>query len=154
MSSLNDVSGATDRYVYYKGNYKYQLAKPYIASVLELENHSPAHIRSDGGFAFVSLQPDGSLLINEGYAWDGASGPARDTNNIMRASLVHDALYQLGRAGKLNYSRRKAADQAFHRICLEDGMSRFRAWYVYRAVRMFAAKSFTDPSTRPLQEAP
>ena len=29
------------------------------------------------------------------------------------------------------------ADEQLRRICLEDGMSKFRAWYVYRAVRIF-----------------
>lgn len=83
------------------------------------------------------------MTIKAGYAWDGASGPAIDTKTFMLGSLVHDAYYQLLREGKLGYvkKRRKYADQELRRICLKEGMSKFRAWYVYRAVRMFCEKS-------------
>ena len=39
----------------------------------------------------------GVLTIHAGYAWDGASGPVVDTVNSIRATLVHDAVYQLMR---------------------------------------------------------
>lgn len=83
----------------------------------------------------------GRLKIRKGYAWDGASGPAMDTKNFMRASLVHDALYQLIREGILPTSKRKKADKLLREMCLADGMSRPRAWWVYRAVRAFGYKS-------------
>lgn len=77
------------------------------------------------------------ILIHNGYAWDGASGPAVDTKNFMRGSLVHDALYQLIQGGYLDRKYKKAADQTLYNICREDGMSWFRAQWVYRAVRIF-----------------
>ena len=83
----------------------------------------------------------GILIIYEHYAWDGPSGPTIDTKNFMRGSLVHDALYQLMREGLLDQKYRKYADQLLRKICLEDGMSKFRAWYVYHAVRLFARQS-------------
>ena len=91
----------------------------------------------------ISFSKDGVLTLSEGYSWDGASGPARDTKTIMRASLIHDALYQLIRMGMLDQSKetRKKADVILREICLEDGMSRFRAWAVYYAVRIFGAKA-------------
>jgi len=55
----------------------------------------------------------------------------------MRASLVHDALYQLMREDHLPRELRKLVDDLMRAHLLEDGMSRFRAWYSYRAVRFF-----------------
>jgi len=80
---------------------------------------------------------NGSLIMDLGYAWDGPSGPTIDTPSFMRGSLVHDALYQLMREGEIDRKHRKYADELLRRICLEDGMNKFRAWYVYRAVRIF-----------------
>jgi len=85
---------------------------------------------------FISLHR-GVLEIKQWYAWDGASGPAIDTKTILRGSLVHDALYQLMWEGLLPQSYRKKADKILYRICREDGMSLWRAQYVYRAVRWF-----------------
>ena len=81
---------------------------------------------------------DGQLIIKTGYAWDGASFIARDTPNFMRASLFHDSLCQLIGEGLLGKEWRKKADQLLRIHCLEDGMSKFRAWYVYRAVRIYS----------------
>jgi hypothetical protein len=89
----------------------------------------------------VCFSKHGKLSIASGYAWDGASGPAIDTDTFMRGSLVHDALYQLMRLGLLPIEFRDTADLLLKKICLEDGMNRFRAWYVYHAVSMFAARA-------------
>ena len=81
------------------------------------------------------------LRILPGYAWDGASGPTVDTEATMRPALVHDALYQLMRLGILPPGSRKEADKLFRRLLKEDGMTFFRRWYFYRAVRWFGASS-------------
>ncbi len=81
----------------------------------------------------------GKLIIRQGYAWDGPSGPSIDTKNFMRGSLIHDALYQLMREKVLPQSARKRVDEIFREVCLKDGMSKFRAWYVYKAVRLGGA---------------
>jgi Protein of unknown function (DUF1353) len=88
------------------------------------------------------------LTIKTGYAWDGPSGPTIDTKTFMRGSLVHDVLYQLIRLEILPSSARKQADQVLREICIADGMSRFRAWYIYRAVRTFGGSSATPGSDR------
>lgn len=89
---------------------------------------------------WVTLHPNGWLTISLGYSWDGPSGPARDTENFMRASLVHDALYQLIEERKLSKRYRKAADKTMRRLCKEDGMGWFRRNYSYAAVRMFGGR--------------
>ncbi len=77
----------------------------------------------------------GVLTVKARYAWDGASFIARDTENFMRGSLFHDALCGLVADGTIHKIYRKYADKLLRRHCLEDGMSKFRAWYVYHAVR-------------------
>ena len=81
------------------------------------------------------IDAKGELLIKEGYSLDGPSGPAIDTKNFMQGSLVHDALYQLIREGHIDPSNKEKADIILRDICRADGMSRIRAWWVYRGVR-------------------
>lgn len=114
----------------YKGGYKYQLQATF-------ELVTAIYPVKAGGNDFVSLSETGLLLIGAGYAWDGASGPAIDTKTIMRASLVHDALYQLIRLGAIAMRDRDRVDQLFRAICLEDGMWPPRAWWCYQAVHVF-----------------
>ena len=113
----------------YKKGYKYQLVERWSIST----DLRPDHIVVLNPFLFLDV--DGKLCIQAGYAWDGPSGPAIDTKNFMRGSLVHDALYQLMRENLLSFSFRKQADEELNRICLEDGMSKLRAWWVYQGVR-------------------
>jgi len=88
---------------------------------------------------YLKLSPTGYLTIRKGYSWDGPSGPTIDTRNFMRGSLVHDALYQLMREKALPQATRKRADEILKDICLDSGMTKFRAAYVYMAVRLFGA---------------
>ena len=118
----------------YIGGYKYQLAKSYMCQV-------PIRVSLFINTPFIQLDLDGTLIIKAGYAWDGASGPAIDTKNFMRPSLVHDALYQLLRERHLGYFYRQVADQLLYDQCREDGMTKLRAWYVYKAVRTFGGPS-------------
>jgi len=113
----------------YCDGYKYQLVQTYV---IQTAVRPKEHIAHD----FISLEIDGVLTINSGYAWDGPSGPTVDTKNFMRGSLVHDAIYQLMREKLLDCGWRETADSELRRICQEDGMSWLRAWWVYKGVRM------------------
>lgn len=117
----------------YKGGYKYQLVESYFVD-------TPIRPGALIVTRFLVMQPSGRLGIHDGYAWDGPSGPSIDTANFMRGSLVHDALYQLMRERHLGQEHRAAADELLRQICIEDGMSWFRAWYVYRSVRVFGGR--------------
>jgi len=89
---------------------------------------------------WVGLESE-HLDIAAGYAWDGASGPAINTKNWLRASLVHDALYQLMRSGQLDYTRyRLVVDQIMLEMLLEDRMWKPRACTAFWAVRRFGEK--------------
>lgn len=117
----------------YKSGYKYQLIETYN---VRLKIKPSKLIVSE----YITLSKSGNLTIEKDYCWDGASGPAIDTKNFMRGSLVHDALYQLMCEGYISKKWRKQADKELRRICLEDGMSKVRVSWVYWAVRTFAKR--------------
>lgn len=115
--------------------YKYQSMEDYTVKI----DIKP---EKDILFKYMSLSTEGLLTVKQGYAWDGPSGPTIDTPNFMRGSLVHDVLYQMMRLSALDYKKyRKRADEILKEICIEDGMSSFRAWYVYQAVQIFGVKA-------------
>ncbi len=117
-------------------DYKYQLMEKYVHSTRWSLSEKTA---TSGGW--VALSKTGKLTIKKGYAWDGPSGPTIDTRDFMRGSLIHDALYQLMREGLLPGRKRKPADVLLWLVCLEDGMSRTRADYVFHAVRVFGGRA-------------
>ena len=118
---------------YFKGDYKYVTAavEVYETGIETVKLHS---------FSHGELSPNGMLTIKKGYAWDGPSGPTIDTPSVMRGSLVHDCLYQLLRetdfgAPETRDQRRKQADEILYKICIEDGVWKWRAKWILTAVR-------------------
>lgn len=139
---------ATQGYINYRAKYKYQLANDYKQRI----SIKP---KSNITTQFIDLDASGNLLVKSGYAWDGPSGPVIDTEENMRASLVHDALYQLMRNKKLNSrTHRKAADQLFKDICKEDGTSNFRASAYYEALRKFGKPAANPQNKKKIHRAP
>jgi len=117
-----------------RGKYKYNLHS-------DLQSETGISVQNPANLGLLEITSTGKLIIRKGYSWDGPSGPTIDTKNFMRGSLVHDALYQLIREHVLPKDTRKRADEILKEICLQDGMSKFRAWYVYKAVRIAGASS-------------
>lgn len=127
--------------------WKYQLVQ---SAELKLGFTPPDNIDTE----YVIVRVDRRLLLLKGYAWDGASGPCPDTHNIMKPSLVHDALYQLIRIGRLNPVYRKSADEELRRICVEAGMNKFWANVIYWGVRVFCMKGIRPLPEEPVIEVP
>lgn len=129
--------------IHYRRGYKYQLAGDYHIDLPILG--------CAGGTSFTHIDGTGHLLIKEGYAWDGPSDPFLIWAPIssMRASLVHDALYQLIRVRVLDPRFKGIADEWLEKLCKEDGMSSFRA-------RMWgwAVSKFGSSAIRPSHEPP
>jgi hypothetical protein len=98
---------------------------------------------------WIDLLEDGTLIVHDGYAWDGPSGPTFDTADGMRGSLGHDAGYQLIRECHLPKEYKDAFDLLLHKTCVEDGMLKFRADYWFAAVQAFG-----DPSCDPASISP
>lgn len=132
----------------FKKGYKYQLEREFR---IEIPILPPVPVQTD----YVELTRLGMLRLAKGYAWDGPSGPTLDVPSFMRASLVHDALYQLMRNDWLDrHLYRKPADQLMHQLCLEDGMSQLWAAVTYGAVRLFGEHYTRREHRRPLLFAP
>jgi hypothetical protein len=133
----------------YRSGFKYVLLDDYA---LYLQHVRP---EQDIVTEYVTLSRSGRLWIRHGYAWDGPSGPTCDSHDSMRGSLVHDALYQLIREGLLDRDvHRDPADRELRDICVEDGMSAFRAGLWFDAVRKFGQKAACGDGGRPAQSAP
>lgn len=132
-------------HIKYRSGYKYSLWETYRVQT-NLLGYTVTH-------RLFALTPDGMLTIFEDYPWDGPSGPTIDTADFMRGSLVHDALYEMMRLGLLPQECFHLANLELHRICIEDGMSDFRAGYVLRGVESFgSAYAAVKPET--IIEAP
>jgi len=114
--------------------YKYNLHSDFVYE-------TGIHVDQAHSTGLLKINVMGKLTIKKGYSWDGPSGPSIDTNNFMRGSLIHDALYQLMREGVLPQHARIRVDDILREVCLLDGMSKFRAWYVHLAVRIGAASA-------------
>ena len=122
-------------------NYKYQLVEDFSFRI-SIEGFEVNH-------PFIKLDKQGNLTVKKSYAWDGASGPTIDTRNAMRASLVHDVLYQLLRLELITQDQVKPVDQLFRKMLVEDGMSAFRAWYWYRGLRLANGKAAKPGTQKP-----
>ena len=131
----------------YRSGYKYQLAE----TITFKTRVYPAH---DIVSEFIHLYTDGTLILFSGYAWDGPSGPTIDTKSSMRGALVHDALYQLIREGKLPESCRRLADQELRRYLIKDGMIKCRANIWYISVRNCAGPCADPKHKKKVHEAP
>jgi len=118
------------------GQWKYRMTADYTLDV-SIYNIRPL-INVD--LPLRGITKKGILSLKKGMKWNGATG-AVDTPNFRRGSGVHDTLYYFIRAKLLPKSARKKADKALRRICREEGMNVFRAWWVYRVVRLLGGKT-------------
>lgn len=142
----------TTSHVHYRRrprNYLLELARPFRIRTGIVRPGAPLI-----GNAFVNLDQAGVLSIAAEYAWDGASGPIAQTPDVIRPSVVHDALYQLMREFGLEPKWRVVADQLLRQMCVADGMPRWQANVVHAAVATFGAR-YIDPLTpQPVLIAP
>ena len=114
-------------------NWKYRVTDEFFYP-MDMPIDTPVNVNN-----WMILSPHG-LTADCGYAWDGPSGPTIDTADSMRASLVHDMLYQLIRMGHLTRKCRRRADREFRRILKADGMNFVRRWAWYFSVRLFGGR--------------
>jgi hypothetical protein len=68
----------------------------------------------------------------------------------MRASLAHDALYQLMREGKLDQSYRIPADEVLRTIMLADYKGKWPKWHAFRTnLWVLGLEKFGGRAARP-----
>ena len=139
--------------IYFKQGYKYQLDRPMVSKLLAV---NPSHIPTSGittrWMSIYKSDDDYYLWLSAGYASDGPSGPTRDDKFNMVAAFKHDALYQLINLGELPEEAKGWADDELYYTAIEQGMSRFRAWYYLQAVHYFGKANYMQG--RPLLTAP
>lgn len=126
------------RRIAYKNAYRFHLKADYS---IDTPVRPEAAIHTN----YLTLEAGGRLTIRAGYAWDGPCVPGVDTESFVRAALVHDALFQLIRAMRLEDIHREAIDALLKEICLEDGVGRLKSWYIHQMVRHFSLP-FSDPA--------
>ncbi len=95
---------------------------------------------AQGGLIIDYVGSRVEIYVHPGFRYDGPSG-ARDTKDFMVSSLIHDIFYLLMRMEILDRSFRKTADRVMKALNIHYGMSKFRAWYTYRAVRFGGRKN-------------
>lgn len=139
----------TTHEILYREGYKYVLLDDFQIQL--------RHVRPKANIVTpqIELTAEGLLTVRKGYAWDGASGPTFDTRSSMRASLVHDALYQLIREGQLLFEEdRPRADQELEWIGRLDGMWTARAGTWLRMLGRFGGSSARPSAIKPILRAP
>ena len=138
----------TDNSIAYQAGYKYQLAADYTLATRIRPKQAV-----DG--PFIALDEAGTLTVKRGYAWDGVSGPVLDTQQNLRASLVHDALYQLMRLRQLSVKdHRDRADKLFKKMCREDGVPSAVAKAYYEALKLLGKPSADPKNAKVVLRAP
>lgn len=122
-----------------KHQWKYEVT---IAESVEVPGLSGqyAELTTRDGRTLAEID-NGRIVAHPGYRWDGASGPAIDTDTWMLGSLFHDILYQFMRMGKLPRRFRPEADAMMRRVIRAEGMSWPRSWWSWAAVRFGGAKA-------------
>lgn len=136
----------------YKTGYNWVLAKP---SLFET---------GITGFGcanqFVSIYPDGTMLLQQDYAIDGITGVTGYPweKLIARPWLrnncwPHDGFYQLMRTGKLPITLKAKVDVSFMNGCLRDGAYYWQALLAYKMVSNFGTIG-DEEQTHPVYSAP
>ena len=133
--------------ILYKSGYKYQLCRDYTEQT-RIRPEFPVTTE------WIALDTTGNLVVKDGYAWNGASGPTIDTKSSMRPSLVHDAKCQLMQLGLLDWKWLPTANEEFYHACLEDGMISGRAYLWYLGLKIFSDRYVKGEGPDQILEAP
>jgi len=134
----------SDKQIVYKKirPYKYKLLNTYYLVFPDIMPiFTPVSL---GGFFKISRL---GLEVSEGYAWDGLSGPARDTKESFIGGLVHDVLYQAIREELIPPVLKWFADDLFYYLLKECDVNIIYANYLYRGVQIFGSGSCVPGSS-------
>ena len=111
--------------------------KTYRRTVIQLNRRFPR-------FKHRFFEVDGNtMVIEDGYCWDGASGPTINTNKMIMISLPHDVFYQAIREQILDEIWKKDADLEIEEMYKERS-SKWFSWFgnlIHFAVDKFGKSS-------------
>ena len=91
-------------------------------------------------YSVYSVVAGSRILIPAGFVFDGASIPDAfhwiidPSEDMIEASCVHDYLYTF------HLYSRKTADRIFKELLEDKGLSRWKVFLSYRAVRIFGQR--------------
>ncbi len=139
----------TDKHIFYRTGYKYQLDRDYqIETAIKPEEEIDTQ--------FICLATSGHMIVKSGYAWDGTSGFVLDTDENLRASLVHDAFYQLMRQKQLTPRKKYKdnVDKLFRRMCKEDNVLSAIAQLYYEGLKKLGNPSTDPKNSKKIHQAP
>lgn len=111
-------------------------------------------IYNDVHWRWLDLSITGLLTIRSGYGWDGPSGPVVDRKSNMRASLCHDALYQLMRQRRLPHEDWREADKEFAKLLKEDGAWALTIWVDMKGLAIAGGSAAKPKNARKCYSAP
>jgi hypothetical protein len=91
----------------------------------------------------------GRLYAQQGYLWDGSSGPTKDIPGIDdSASLCHDLLYEAMRTRRLPMDCRQQVDALYAQMLRDGGFSWWRSSLRYWGLRMFGRSAAKPRNAR------
>jgi len=115
---------------------KYEGLKDWKYRVLETFTHQTDIIPpKEAKTKFSTLSINGLITVDKGFCWDGASG-ALDTENTLFPSLIHDIGCNMYLLELVSDENRLQFDDLFYKLLKDEGMSSFRASYMYKAVKV------------------
>ena len=135
--------------VYRKAEMKYSHTKHYKYKLEETERRETCIVGFEFDNKYMALLPDGQFFVRQGYAWDGSSIPHKKLFRFLSlgrydpdrycktASLIHDGLCQAIREGLLKPDHKVLADMLYMDMCIEGGLSEWRAEKRFEAIRKF-----------------
>jgi len=134
--------------IFYRDGMKYQVAHDYMRK-------TPICPQDDIITKWWVLTRGGVLLLKDGFAWDGASGPTFDTKNSMSPSAEHDALCKMLRNRSLDYDLwQDRINEFFRERCEENGMAPWRASLWHAGVEFGDAGNPKQGADDKILEAP
>ena len=81
------------------------------------------------------------MVIRQGYYYDGASGPVRDTKRTMFAAAFHDVAYQAIREGLIGLEYKSSFDKLFADMCKERGQWEWLVGLYFKGLKKFGTRS-------------
>lgn len=119
------------------GRFKYTLVEDAAIHVPGINfGKFKAKSRHDGK---IYIEVDGSMfIVRTGYSWDGCTY-APEAHWNMRASLFHDAMYQVKKCGLPINASWYQIDEIFRQNMKQDGANMLQRNLYYYAVRSLGA---------------
>lgn len=129
----------------FKKGYKYLLVDDvkFETTINRYYNNSTQTPNFDAEYFSINYET-GIVIAKKRYAWDGISFALLDKLVTVRASLLHDVLYQAIRLGYIKDSYKVEADKLLRQSLRQDGGNSLLGQVCYLGVRLFGKINLTS----------